>query len=417
VSSAKHGPFRTIVEKEIAANLLSYKFFIVILLASVLIFTSLFVMARDFKARTADYQLIKPQPGEPSAVLPLNPLSVFAKGLEDSITRSYELNFNGIETRTGRSSVNSVFDFFPAPDFVYIIKVVLSLVALLFGFDLISREKEAGTLKLTLANPVSRAALLAGKWVGNLLSLAVPFLLVTGIGIALLSLDPAFRLTASGLGRLALILVLSLTYMALFLSLGLFISTVTKRSSSSLVILLLIWAAMVFILPNLGTLLARQIVELPSVRALQEKRDQIWTREVLLSYADRSTWDARLAAMNDEIDRLEEDYRQKFGRLVRLAKSFNRVSPAASFVYAVTEIAGTGIGEESRLKGEVIRYKNRVLSSGTLEGKRAPAFIYAYRSVGNVLAEGGMFDIAWLLVFNIIIFAAGYAAVIRYDVR
>ncbi len=417
MSSAKHGPFRTIVEKEIAANLLSYKFFIVILLASVLIFTSLFVMARDFKARTADYQLIKPQPGEPSAVLPLNPLSVFAKGLEDSITRSYELNFNGIETRTGRSSVNSVFDFFPAPDFVYIIKVVLSLVALLFGFDLISREKEAGTLKLTLANPVSRAALLAGKWVGNLLSLAVPFLLVTGIGIALLSLDPAFRLTASGLGRLALILVLSLTYMALFLSLGLFISTVTKRSSSSLVILLLIWAAMVFILPNLGTLLARQIVELPSVRALQEKRDQIWTREVLLSYADRSTWDARLAAMNDEIDRLEEDYRQKFGRLVRLAKSFNRVSPAASFVYAVTEIAGTGIGEESRLKGEVIRYKNRVLSSGTLEGKRAPAFIYAYRSVGNVLAEGGMFDIAWLLVFNIIIFAAGYAAVIRYDVR
>ena len=53
----------TIVRKEIASNLLSYKFFVVILLTTVLIFTSLFVMARDYKARQADYELIKPEAG------------------------------------------------------------------------------------------------------------------------------------------------------------------------------------------------------------------------------------------------------------------------------------------------------------------------------------------------------------------
>jgi len=407
----------TIAKKEIVENLLSYKFFVVILLSSVLIFTSLFVMGRDFKGRAADYQLIKPEKGEPIALLPPNPLSVFAKGLEDSITRSYELNFNGIETRTGRSSANSVFAFFSMPDFVYIIKVVLSLVALLFGFDVISREREAGTLKLALSNPLSRASLLAGKWIGNLLSLVVPFLLVTGLGVAVLSFDPAFRLTSSGIGRLALLLGLSLAYIALFLTLGMFISTVTRRSSSSLVVLLLIWAMMVFVLPNLGTLVARQIVELPSVRALQEKREQIWTREILLTYSDRGNRDTHLRRMNQEIDALEEDYRNKFDRLVRLAKSVNRISPAAAFVYAATEIAGTGAGEESRLKREVVRYKNQILSSGTLEGKRAAAFAYSYRSVGNVLAEGGLFDLSWLLVFNIVFFAAAYAAVVRYDVR
>jgi len=407
----------TIARKEIADNLLSYKFFVVILLSAVLIFTSLFVMARDYKGRLADYQLIKPKPGEPIAVLPPNPLSVFAKGLEDSLTRSYELGFIGIEARSGRSSANDVFAFFPTPDFVYIVKVVLSLVALLFGFDRISREREAGTLKLTLANPVSRAALLGGKWLGNLMSLAVPFFLISGLGLAVLHLDPSFRMTASGYGRLALILAISLAYLALFLSLGLFISSVTRRSATSLVVLLLIWALMVFVLPNTGTLLARQLVEVPSSRALQEKRNQIWTREILLTYSDRGNRDVHFKTMTEEIDRLEEDYRNRVDRLVRLAKTLNRVSPAAGFVYTATEIAGTGIGEDSRLKREVVRYKNRIFESGTLEGNRAPVFDYAYRSVGAVMAEGGLFDVAWLLVFNVIFFAAGYVAVIRYDVR
>ena len=37
----------------------------------------------------------------------------------------------------------------------------------------------------------------------------------------------------------------------------------------------------------------------------------------------------------------------KFDKLVRLSKNINRVSPAASFVYAATELAGTGIAGPS----------------------------------------------------------------------
>ncbi|HOF82724.1 MAG TPA: ABC transporter permease subunit [Candidatus Aminicenantes bacterium] len=406
-----------LVRKEIADNLLSYKFFVVILLSAVLIFTSLFVMGRDYKSRVADYQLIKPKPDQAIAVLPPNPLSVFAKGLEDSLARSYEPSVIGIEARTGRSSANTVFDFFPAPDFVYIVKVVLSLVALLFGFDRISREREAGTLKLTLANPVSRGALLFGKWLGNLFSLAVPFFLITGIGLAILHLDPSFRMTPSGYGRLALILLLSLFYMALFLSLGLFVSAVTRRSATSLVVLLLLWALMVFVLPNTGTLLARQIVEVPSSRAVMEKRNQIWTREVLKTFSDRGNRTSHFQTMNEEIKRLEEDYRNRVDRQVRLAKALNRISPAAGFVYTATEMAGTGIGEDSRLKREVVRYRDQVLQTGTLENNMAPAFSYKYRPLGEVMAEGGLFDIAWLLVFNVFFFAAGFVRFLRYDAR
>jgi hypothetical protein len=55
----------TIARKEIVSNLLSYKFFIVILPTTVLLFTRFFIMGRDFKSRLDDDQRIRPKPGEP----------------------------------------------------------------------------------------------------------------------------------------------------------------------------------------------------------------------------------------------------------------------------------------------------------------------------------------------------------------
>lgn len=377
--------FWTVTKKEMVSNLLSYKFFIVILLTAILIFTSFSIMHRDYKQRLADYSLIKPKPTEPIAVIPPNPLSIFSKGLEELMTRSFEISVIQITARSGMKSGNLLFSYFPVPDFLYIVKVVLSLVALLFGFDQVSRERERGTLKLMPSNSLSRSKTLVGKWIGNYLSLSVPFLLITLLGIVFLNLDPDIRFSSGQIIRLALIIILSLIYIAFFLSLGILISTLTKRAAASIVILLFIWAILVFIIPNLGTLLARQMVDVPSVKALSEKRQQTWTREVLLGEEDRrkgeSSWDTRYKTIHSEMDKKEEDYRNKFNSLVRLSKNINRVSPVASLVYAVTEIAGTGVGEESRLKSAVVNYKNSIFSQiiSARMGKAAkeyPVFFY-----------------------------------------
>jgi len=413
----------TIVRKEILANLVSYKFFIVLLLMALLVATSLFIMHRDFSGRMADYQLIRPEPGEPIALVPPNPLSIFAKGLENAMTRSFEIGVTGIEVRAGQSSGNVVYAFFPAPDFLYVVRVVLSLVALLFGFDQISREREQGTLKLLLSGPVSRAQVLLGKWLGNFLSLAVPFLLVTLLGTAVLLFDPDVRFTAGQIGRLGLILALALLYLAFFLSLGMLVSALTRRAATSVIVLLFVWALLVFVLPNLGTLVARQFVSVPSVRALSEKREQTWTREVLLGISREGDLAGHWRTIGLENDRMEEDYRLRFERLVRLSRTINRLSPAAGFLDAATGIAGTGIDEESRLKTEVVRYKNAIIDpiiadriAGRRDG-RYQAFVYRYRPVSEVFAAGALFDTAWLAVFNVLVFALAYAGFVRYDVR
>jgi len=413
----------TVARKEIVANLLSYKFFVVLLLMVLLVATSLFIMHRDFSGRMADYQLIRPEPGAPIAVVPPNPLSIFAKGLDDAMTRSFEIGVTGVDVRAGQSSGNIVYAFFPAPDFLYVVRVILSLVALLFGFDQISREREQGTLKLLLGGPVSRAQVLAGKWLGNFLSLSVPFLLVTLLGASVLLFDRDVRFSAGDIGRLALILALALLYLAFFLSLGMLVSALTRRAATSVIVLLFAWALLVFVLPNLGTLVARQFVSVPSVRALSEKRERTWTREVLLGLGERGNWAEHYRTISRENDRMEEDYRLKFERLVRLSRNINRLSPAASLLDAATEIAGTGIGEESRLKAEVVRYKNAIIDPiiadqavGRREARYA-AFTYRRRPLPEVFAAGALFDAAWLAVFNILAFALAYAGFVRYDVR
>lgn len=412
----------TIARKEIASNLLSYKFFIVLLLIVLLVATSLFIMHRDYKQRMADYQTIRPKPGEPIALVAPNPLSIFAKGLDDAITRSFEISVIGLEVRAGQASGNIIYSFFPAPDFIYVVRVVLSLVALLFGFDQISREREQGTLKLLLGSSVPRAKVLLGKWIGNFLSLAIPFLLVTILGAAVLFLDPDVHFSSGQVGRLGLVLALSLLYLGFFLSLGMLVSALTRRAATSIIVLLFIWALFVLIIPNLGTLAARQFVSVPSVRALSEKRQQTWTREVLLSERG-GNWEEGVRTITRENDQLEQDYRLKFERLVRLSRDINRISPAASFLDAASEIAGTGIGEESRLKEEVIRYKDaiiaQILANWNIEikNRQYPMFTYTPRPLADILAGGALFDTVWLVFFNILSFALAYVAFVRYDVR
>jgi ABC-type transport system involved in multi-copper enzyme maturation permease subunit len=253
-------------------------------------------------------------------------------------------------------------------------------------------------------------------------------MIVTLSGIGFLSLDPDIHFSSTHILKLLLILVMTLIYIAFFLSLGILISTLTKRAASSIVILLFIWALLVFIIPNLGTLLARQVVNVPSVRALSEKRQQVWTREVLLSIKEgkrhegRGNWADHVRTISEENDRLEEDYRIKFNRLVNLSKNINRLSPAASFVYAVTDIAGTGISGEGNLKREVIRYKDsiiaQILANWNVEKKPPfPAFTYTPRALAEIFTSGAFFDAAWLAFLNILFFALSYFVFVKYDVR
>jgi len=92
------------------------------------------------------------------------------------------------------------------------------------------------------SNPISRSSVLLGKYLGACGTLMIP--LVVGIVINLLiilvvgGIAGTVSLQTEHWMRICLLVLTSIVYVSLFIFLGLLVSTVVRKSSSSLLILL-----------------------------------------------------------------------------------------------------------------------------------------------------------------------------------
>jgi len=154
---------------------------------------------------------------------------------------------------------------------------------------------------------------------------------------------------------------------------------------------------------------------------LEVRRQHIWIKEVF----DRIQGRTRDREVDNNINRENEmlmaDYRSKFKRLVNISKNITRLSPASAFACLSTDLAGTGLLEEVRVKQTVLQYKNQVFgqdtdSDGNLIGE-FPAFSYARMRLTDVLNLESLGNFLILLLFNILFFSIAYVAFLRYDVR
>lgn len=422
-----------VCRKEIMAHVLSYKFLVGTLMILILVSLSFFVMIGETHAKLDDHDLVRPKPGDPVALLAPNPLSVFAKGLEDFMTRSFEITVIGIRPISGASEENDVFGFFQTPDFLYVVRVVLSLVALLYAYDQFSRERERGTLRLLMSNPIPRWTVFVGKWLGTMVCLVAPLLLVVAAWLAFLGLDPAMTFEPGWAMRTGLILGLCVVYLASFVSLGMLISSLTRRTNTSMVISLLTWVMLVYFLPYAGTLLARMTVEVPSCEQVQQAKSQIWTSAMVQRLQSRSlsadqgaateplTRDTLFQNVHHLQSQVEEQFSRSQDHLARVGKNMNRISPVGSFLFAMTDLAGTGIGEEAFLRRAVRRYRADITADliqnlGSSD-KEVASFHYRRRSLAQVLNEGAWVDMGWICVYSLMVFLAAFFAFVRADVR
>jgi ABC-type transport system involved in multi-copper enzyme maturation permease subunit len=406
---------KSIIRKEILSNLLSYKFSIIIILSTILILVSIFVMYRDYCLALENYGILQPKSNEAIAIISPTPLSIFAKGLDKNLCRSFEIGFGGqIRVGSKQESVNNLFRLFTTPDLLYVVKVILALCAMLFAFDMISGEREVGTLRQSLSNSVKRPILIIAKWIGGFTSFIVPFFIAVLLGTILVTMSPLVQMDGENWAKLGMFLFSSVLYLAVFFSLGLLISCLTHHSSSSLVISLFLWAMLVFLVPNLGSILARQFVKIPTVQQLEIKRSQIWIKEVFERINREKNAREVVGSINSENDKLIADYRNRFDRLVSVSQNITRFSPAAAFTYLAADLMGTGISEERRLKKAVLLYKDLVWNK---QQDDLPTFNFHRSSIKEVFGFGGLANLMILILFNMLFFVSAYVAFLRYDVR
>lgn len=418
-----------IARKELLDHLLSLKFHVCLVAMAVLLALSAFVMYRDYLVRMEIYasmrERARPRPGEAGVMAVVEPrrLSVFAEGLDETLTRGYTVTaYDGIQPHEWQTPVARIFALFAPPDLLYIVKALLALLALLFAYDAVSGEKEHGTLKLVLGSAISRGQFAAGKLLGGLAAVLLPFFALWVGVLLVLATRPLLAFSPGDFARLALMVLATLLYITAFYSLGVLVSALSRSSAAALVLLLFLWAALVFAVPSVGNLLAEQLSPPPSAETQELARREAFVKNRFIFIQSQShDREGSFEAFNRDYDRLVEDYRVKLDAMVATSKAICRVSPAATLTFLFTDLAGTGVGEQRRLTRALMDFKSRNLWALTHQTVRdvAPftAFEFPPARLGEVLEEGALADFAVLaLTCGALCFAA-VMAFLKVDPR
>jgi ABC-type transport system involved in multi-copper enzyme maturation permease subunit len=422
-------PVVLIARREILEHLLSLRFLVSTLMVALLLAVSMFVMVRDYRVRLENFAVLEkravPRAGEYDvmAVVPPRALSVFARGLDDLMDRGYDISaYRGITPHDRQTPATSLFTLFSPPDLLYVVKVLLSLVALLLSYDAISGEKERGTLRLVLSWPVSRAELVAGKLAGSLAVVWIPFATVFLASVAALVIWGHVAFGGGDFARMALMLGASLVYVAFFLALGTLVSALSPSSPRALVAALFVWALVVFAVPSAGQLVAAQLSPMPSTQTQEALRWQAFAKNRFLAIrSEGRDPEGRVEAFNRDYDRLVERTRAAADALVSTSKRLCRLSPSASLTYVFTDLAGTGIGDLRNLNRALARYKAANLSALVHQSDPGvpppPPFSYEAARLGSTWRQGLLVDVILLVLVAQATGVAAVVAAIRTDPR
>jgi ABC-2 type transport system permease protein len=153
----------------------------------------------------------------------------------------------------------------PLPSFVGILGFIIPLMAIGLGFDAINGEHNRRTLSRILAQPIYRDALLAGKFVASLATLAISlvclWLLVVGLGVLFLGVPPSWEEIARSL----IFLLISIAYAGVWLAVAMLFSVVFRSPATAALLSLGVWLFMTLLWPMISPVLA-QMISPPDIR-------------------------------------------------------------------------------------------------------------------------------------------------------
>jgi ABC-2 type transport system permease protein len=153
----------------------------------------------------------------------------------------------------------------PLPSFVSFLSFLVPLMAIGLGFDLVNAEHNRRTLSRILAQPIYRDALLFGKFLAGLVTLAISlvalWLLVIGLGLIMIGIPPSVE----EMGRSLVFLLVTVAYAGVWLALAMLFSILFRSAATAALISLGLWLFLTVIWPVLAPAIAEAV--LPSDEA------------------------------------------------------------------------------------------------------------------------------------------------------
>jgi ABC-type transport system involved in multi-copper enzyme maturation permease subunit len=465
---------KTIIQREILANLQSLQFFILMIISILLFAVSSWVYIERYQGQEKKYN-------ETSATLLQNASTCSALCLRSPAPLGFladgglknepsQIGLGPKHSITERSVNESNFKMIEIPemDWAFIIKVVFSLYVILLAFNAISGEKERGTLRQISANSIGRIHILTAKYISIIITISIP--LIAGMLISLLffAVFSPVLLSLANLGYAVLALMLSLIFLSIFILMSLFVSSLIPRSSLVLLILLSLWIGSAFIIPDLAGILSEKLAGLPSEHQSAMEmgpmiQKEVWQRissirervnngefenkEEILAETDAAFEEAQI-----KVRAFFDNFRMTAAARSRMSRNISRISPASLFQYASESLADTGPERQAAFMEDIRRYSEiydnwvmekmgKVVSASNYsfgtgltfkgeyvdissprpeeyEGDKSdmPVFQESRPSLAKNL-RNALLDLAGLLLWNLVMAVAAFAAFLRMDVR
>ena len=253
----------TLIRRELLDNLMTFRFAAVLLITLLLVVANTAVLIQDYEQRLESYndavkthyeELWKAKTYSTMYLFvdrAPNPLSIFNVGLDKrlgNLVGIYHGFVSSLWDAQKHGTDNPFIAFFSSIDIAYIFEVILSLMGLIFAYDAIAGERERGTLRLVLAQPIRRGDILLAKYVSAMVCLLVP--LILSLLFALLLLIRSIPLSSADFLRIGGIVFTSFAYLSIFYLIGLLISVVTRRTGTALMLAMFVWGFLTDISQN-----------------------------------------------------------------------------------------------------------------------------------------------------------------------
>jgi ABC-2 type transport system permease protein len=170
----------------------------------------------------------------------------------------------------------------PLPAFVGFLVFLVPIIAIALAFDMVNGELNQRTMSRLLAQPIYRDALLLGKFLAGLFTLALVlttiWLLIAGMGVLRLGVPPGGEEAA----RVLWFLVLTIAYGAVWLALGLLCSIVARQPATAAMAALAAWLFFTIFWGMVAGMLAQLLrpvrIGLPSELLAQVQLEQYLSR-------------------------------------------------------------------------------------------------------------------------------------------
>ena len=204
--------------------------------------TSLNNLKKNFVYATITPKLLK-RPSE---------LSIISKGIEDDMGDCVDFDYLNIPFESYKiNRTNDYTSEFANLDISKVLIWLISLIALFISYDLVSRENELGTLKLSLVNKISRNDIFLSKLIASCLLMFFLIILILLIVTLLYMLSPWLYLNFDIFCRILLLFITLFLFSLFFIASGIFFSTISKSSVQSLVFCLSFWVMFTIVIPSL----------------------------------------------------------------------------------------------------------------------------------------------------------------------